>query len=52
MSGVIDAARIIFEGGSNINWITLGISGGASIILFVVGLYYFKSTERFFADLV
>jgi lipopolysaccharide transport system permease protein len=52
MTGVIDVAREVFSGGSNISWGTLAISAGASILLFVVGLYYFKSTERFFADLV
>ena len=52
MTGVIDAARVVFSGGSNLNWGILAISAGASILLFVVGLYYFKSTERFFADLV
>ncbi len=52
MTGVIDAARVIFSGGSNLNWEILAISAGASILLFVVGLYYFKSTERFFADIV
>jgi lipopolysaccharide transport system permease protein len=52
MTGVIDAARIVFSGGSNINWPILAISGGSSLLLFIVGLYYFKSTERFFADLV
>jgi lipopolysaccharide transport system permease protein len=52
MTGVIDAARVVFSGGSNLNWTTLVISAGASVLLFIIGLYYFKSTERFFADLV
>lgn len=52
MTGVIDAARVVFSGGSNLNWGILAISGGASVLLFIIGLYYFKSTERFFADLV
>jgi lipopolysaccharide transport system permease protein len=52
MTGVIDAARVIFSGGSNLNWGILAISGCASMLLFIGGLYYFKSTERFFADLV
>ena len=51
-AGVIEASRIVFSGGINVNWVTLGISGAASVILFIIGLYYFKSTERFFADLV
>jgi lipopolysaccharide transport system permease protein len=52
MTGVIDAMRVVFSGGANLNWVILAISGGASIFLFIVGLYYFRSTERFFADLV
>jgi lipopolysaccharide transport system permease protein len=52
MTGVIDAARVVFSGGTNLNWGILAISGLASIFLFIIGLYYFKSTERFFADLV
>jgi len=52
MTGVIEAARVVFAGGSNINWSILGISAVSSLILFIVGLLYFKSTERFFADLV
>jgi lipopolysaccharide transport system permease protein len=51
MTGVIDAARVAFSGGAGLDWMTLAISGGASILYFIVGLYYFRSTERFFADL-
>lgn len=52
MTGVIEAERIVFSGNTAIDWTTLAISGIASAILFIAGLYYFKSTERFFADLV
>ena len=52
MTGVINAVRVVLTGGTNIDWVTLAISGGAAIVYFVIGLYYFKSTERFFADLV
>lgn len=51
MTGVINAARVIFSGGTNLDWEILGISAGASILVFIIGLYYFRSTERFFADL-
>jgi len=51
MTGVINAARVVFAGGSSIDWITLGISAGAAFLYFIIGLYYFRSTERFFADL-
>ena len=52
MTGVIEAARTVVAGGNGVNWGILGISGAASILMFFIGLYYFKSTERFFADLV
>jgi lipopolysaccharide transport system permease protein len=52
MTGVIDAARVIFSGSGNLNWPVLAISAGASVLLFIVGLYYFKSTEKFFADIL
>ena len=52
MTGVIEAIRTVFAGSTAVNWTILGISGAASVILFVFGLYYFKATERFFADIV
>lgn len=52
MAGVIEAERIVFAGGNVINWQIFGISSLMAILFFIVGLYYFKSTERFFADLV
>lgn len=51
MTGVINAARVVFTGGASLDWITLAISAGASVLYFIIGLYYFRSTERFFADL-
>lgn len=52
MTGVIEAVRTIYAGGSNLNWSSLAISTASSLILFLLGLYYFKSTEKFFADLL
>jgi lipopolysaccharide transport system permease protein len=52
MTGVIEAARVVFAGGNLVNWSVLGISAASSFMLFFAGLYYFKSTERFFADLL
>ena len=51
MTGVINAARVVFTGGVGIDWITMGISAAAAVLYFILGLYYFRSTERFFADL-
>lgn len=52
MTGVINMIRMVFAGGTNIDWVILSISSGAAVVYFIIGLYYFKSTERFFADLV
>lgn len=52
MTGVIEAVRLIFGGSGVIDWQIIFISGLSSLVLFIVGLFYFKSTERFFADLV
>lgn len=51
MTGVINAARVVFVGGANIDWPTIGISAAGSLLFFIIGLWYFRSTERFFADL-
>jgi lipopolysaccharide transport system permease protein len=34
------------------NWTALGISAVVSVGLFLLGLYYFRKTERRFADIV
>lgn len=52
MTGVIEAVRILFSGSSSIDWVILGIATIVSLLIFTFGLYYFKATERFFADLV
>ncbi|MFH1457233.1 MAG: ABC transporter permease [Patescibacteria group bacterium] len=52
MSGVIEAARAAILGQGVINWQSLAISGGISLILFVFGLFYFTRTEKYFADLI
>jgi len=52
MSGVIEAVRTIFAGSTAINWTMLGISATASVIFFITGLFYFRVTERYFADIV
>lgn len=51
MTGVIKAARAALFGNAPINWELLGISAVACIIMFIIGLLYFKKTERYFADI-
>ncbi len=52
MTGIIQAARAGIIGQTPIDWNALAISTvfAAAIVLF--GLYYFKKTEMFFADVV
>lgn len=51
MTGVIESIRAAVSG-ANIDMFTLGISTLAAIVIFIVGLIYFRSTEKFFADIV
>ena len=52
MTGVIKAARAALFGNAPINWELLGISFIAVSILLVIGVIFFKKTERHFADIV
>lgn len=50
MSGIIEAARAGIVGGKQVNFQLLAFSAVTAIILFFVGIFYFKKTERIFAD--
>ncbi len=52
MTGVINSARVLILGGGNIDWVGICISIIAAIIYFILGLIYFRKTERFFADII
>lgn len=52
MTGVIEAIRAAFINANTINWQNLGISAIVAFTIFIVGMYYFRTTERFFADIV
>ncbi|MFA6554507.1 MAG: ABC transporter permease [Candidatus Paceibacterota bacterium] len=52
MMGVIQNARAALLGTAPINWMLLGISFIACVILLFVGIYVFKKVERYFADIV
>jgi len=52
MTGVIKAARAALLGNFPINWELLGISSLACLFLLVLGVWYFKKTEEYFADIV
>lgn len=52
MTGVITLARSLILNTSPANWNLLLISFGVSVVLFILGLAYFRKTERFFADVM
>jgi lipopolysaccharide transport system permease protein len=52
MSGVITNARAALLSQGLFDWGIMGISFLMSCVYFVVGLYYFRNTERYFADIV
>lgn len=52
MTGVIKAAQAAILGNAPINWFLLFISGLTCLIIFVMGIIYFKKTERYFADII
>lgn len=51
MTGVIETARVSFFGVTSINFGLLFASFVIALILFLFGVFKFKKTERFFADL-
>jgi lipopolysaccharide transport system permease protein len=52
MTGVITNARAALLGTQSINWSLLGLSFVTVSIIFTIGIYVFKKTERYFADIV
>jgi ABC-type polysaccharide/polyol phosphate export permease len=52
ISGFITNARAALLGQGHFDWGIMGISFLMSCVYFVVGLYYFRNTERYFADIV
>lgn len=52
MMGVIQSARAAILGTTVINWTLIYISLGATLILMIFGIYIFKKTERYFADII
>jgi lipopolysaccharide transport system permease protein len=52
MTGVIKAARAAILGTTPVNWNLLLISLVVTIVIFIIGIIFFKKTERYFADIV
>ena len=52
ISGAISSARSTLLGKGTLDVRVLLISLAMSVVVFVIGLYYFRKTERYFADIV
>ncbi len=52
MSGIISAARAVIFGQTAIDWSALGTAAGVMVLGLVVGIIYFRKTERYFADII
>jgi lipopolysaccharide transport system permease protein len=52
MTGVIKAAQAAILGNAPINWLLVGISFTGCLVILAAGIYIFKKTERFFADII
>jgi len=52
MTGVIQSARAAILGTAPINWLLISLSLLSTAILLFIGVYVFKKTERYFADVV
>lgn len=52
MAGVIDAARAGLLNSGSINWALLGVSAASMLVYCVVGYFYFRKVEGYFADVI
>src|SRR3989338_5211731 len=52
LTGVIKAARGALLGTEPINWVLIGLSTLATLIMLVIGIIVFKKTESYFADII
>lgn len=52
MMGVIQTARAALLDTAPLNWVLVGSSFAGTVVLLLFGIYIFKKTERFFADII
>ncbi|MEK9185572.1 MAG: ABC transporter permease, partial [Patescibacteria group bacterium] len=52
MTGVIQTARATLLGATEINWMLLLISAVVCFVILLIGIFYFKKVERYFADII
>jgi lipopolysaccharide transport system permease protein len=52
MMAVIQGARAALLGTTPVNWVLIGIAIVSTLVFMVFGIFMFKKTERYFADIV
>lgn len=52
VTGIVEALRACVLPARHIDWHLLGISAGVTLVLFLIGAFYFRKTERAFADII
>lgn len=52
LSGIIETLRTLISGSDSVNWELLVASIVISLIIFFLGIYYFRRTEIEFADII
>jgi lipopolysaccharide transport system permease protein len=52
LTGIVEALRASVSPAKPMDWSLLGTSAGITLVLFLVGAAYFRSTERAFADVI
>lgn len=52
MVGIIDGFRWAICGTTDIHWPSFALSTGLSVLLLVLGVWYFRRTEKTFADVI
>jgi lipopolysaccharide transport system permease protein len=52
LTGLIEAFRASMLPGRPVDWPLLGVSVAFTVVIFVVGMAYFRKTEREFADVI
>ena len=52
MVGIIEGFRWCLLGVSNLRWEQIALSSASTVFVLVIGLLYFRKTERYFADLI
>ncbi len=52
MAGVISTARTCILNSGSVDWVLLGISAISMVIYCLLGYFYFKKVERYFADII